>query len=404
VGEIIYFTGDNTWWIATSNGYGSWAPYSASSQLTPYNLRSSLPATALQNSIKSNTLYSFKVTIKVKAPVLYTDPEVLGTVKFTLLNYSLDSTKIKMVSSSCPIQIVDSDLQINFKLTTPNWALDELLGAEFLIEYKNTNNTRFIPDTILAITDLEIIEVDSALIDSVPVTATDYETMGYTPTQNLVKDWRTASVINGQVFAGAGYVEKLYDTLIFFSAINGAGDNMYDAIPNTQFLDSDKDNFRGEPIVAMIILLNTQLMIFTAGGGVIMDPTTNQTQEVARGYGIFTKEAIQRFRETVYWASIDDIVKISASTGYLAEPISEDSVRGLYNKVPDKSRSVSCIDKFGVFHLALDPNSATKELLYTNRGWIDQARDSHPIVMRNGINDIVYFMDVDGNIYKILGA
>src|SRR5690606_25255531 len=114
--------------------------------------------------------------------------------------------------------------------------------------------------------------------------------MGYTPSYNLVKDWSTAVVLNGVTYAGVPFIEKRFPTLIIFSPINGDGATQYDVLPASKFLDADTSGFRGEEIKALVILLNSSLLVLTQGGAIVLDPSTGQAIETARGFGVLTKE------------------------------------------------------------------------------------------------------------------
>jgi hypothetical protein len=229
----------------------------------------------------------------------------------------------------------------------------------------------------------------------------DTAQMGYIPTMNLVKDWAHALVLSGRTYAAAGYVDQSYDSLVFFSPIAGSGASEYDVLPETNFLDSDQDSFRGESIIAISILLNLQLIVFTEGGAVVIDPNSGETTEVARGFGIMAKDSLQKIRDTLIWGSTEDICKIAASTGYEATIVSADSIRDIYNSMADKTYLVSCIDRFGTYRMILQPVDSAQELLLTEKGWLDQDREHHPVVIRNGFLGNVWFMDSIGNIYSI---
>jgi hypothetical protein len=67
----------------------------------------------------------------------------------------------------------------------------------------------------------------------------------------------------------------------------------------------------------------------------------------------------------------------------------------------DKTYLVSCIDRFGTYRMILQPVDSAQELLLTEKGWLDQDREHHPVVIRNGFLGNVWFMDSIGNIYSI---
>ena len=238
----------------------------------------------------------------------------------------------------------------------------------------------------------------------------DSAQMGYTPTYNMVKDWLCAVILNATSYVGSAFITQKYGNLIFFSVITSNG-SCYDVIPDVNFFNTDQDNFRGESVIGLTALLNSNLLSLTEGGGVIISLQTintvnissiaGQITEVARGYGVMTKDSIQKFRDTVYWATGEDIVKIAAQTGYEPVVLSEDSVRGIYNAIPDKTLVSACIDRFASYHMSLGPAAVISELMFTNGKWVEQNRENYPQVLRNGFMLVVFFADPLGNIYSV---
>lgn len=357
--------------------------------VTAYNMQMDLPQGALTNPIKINTKYTFTLTYKGNRTDGWL---VVGFRTFEQTGDSLSGDSVIYPVTVAPQTITFSLYSNSVKADSPAVYVD--------IAYVLLSGT-FVTNDHLDITNFSISEAQTSFVDTLPTGALDITEMGYTPTFNIVRDWQSGVIINGQTFVGNAFVEKSYKNLIFFSPISGDGANMYDVLIAGKFLDADKDSFRGEAIIGLSVLLTLELIAFTEGGAVVIDPTTGQTREVARGHGIMTKETIQKFRETIYWGTGEDIVKIAASTGYQAMSVSDDSIRGMYNRVADKTFVVACIDRFGTYHLAFQITESPKELLYTDRGWLDQSRDHHPTIMRNGFMNIVWFMDSSGNIYSI---
>ena len=91
---------------------------------------------------------------------------------------------------------------------------------------------------------------------------------------------------------------------------------------------------------------------------------------------------------------------ISAAEGYSAKPISERSVREIYNNLPNKYLLSACFDKYGTYHVSLGEEAEYRELILTNRGWINQDRTHYPQVFRNGLGGRVWFLN-EGDIYAM---
>lgn len=244
-----------------------------------------------------------------------------------------------------------------------------------------------------------IIEEGSETLNAFnEVTTNMLEEMGYQATFNLVRDWQNACILNGRTFVGAAYIDKRYNTNVFYSEISGSSANMHDVIPAGSTYPIDE--YRGEVITGLIVLHNLNLAAFTDAGLVILDPNTGNTFEVARGFGLVVKGSLMLFRGTVIYGSTDDFIRISAATGYEPIVLSSDSTRDIYNKLTgsQKLQLTACFDRYGAYRVSLAEDAETKELLLTDRGWHDQEREHHPQVYRNGLGGRVWFLN-DGDIY-----
>ena len=346
-----------------------------------------LPKTAFA-SLKSNVLYGFTLTYKAT-----NFAGAAGTVTVSFLLNGIVDSQVQFTA------LASTSYTVSFNLTSPTFSDSDTVTIQ--IDYQTPSPYNFYPLDGLSITGFQIIESQTNYLDvGTELGSLDITQMGYVPTLDLVKDWACALVRRGSTFVASAFIEKLYSTLVFFSPVSGDGNPMYDVLIAGNFLDADKDNFRGESIIAMAQLLNTLLLVITEAGGVIIDPDSGETQEVSRGFGIVTKESLRSYRGMLFWASIHDFVATDSS-GYTAQAISEDSVRQFLIAVPDNTKLSACIDKYGSYHVALGSDSPIKELVLTKRGWIDQSRTHCPTVMRNGFMDVVWFMDSSGNIFWI---
>lgn len=223
--------------------------------------------------------------------------------------------------------------------------------------------------------------------------------LGYQATFNLVRDWNDAVIINGITWLSGTYIEKRRANIIFGSHISGLTANMHDVIPAQKFLDVDK--YKGEVVIGIAVLSNDSMIVIKDGAVIILDPNTGQTFETAIGFGGTNKNSILVIRSTVYWGSQDDIMSMSAATGYIAQQISDRYVRDIYQAIADKSNQHAVLDRYGAYRIALTDDKEGiefPELLITNRGWLNQTRYHHPQVYRNGLAGRVWFMN-EGTIY-----
>ncbi len=340
-------------------------------------------------------LREYSLTIKLKATKT-------GTVEISFIKKTDDGEGYYEFTPKKTFPVTTADQTFSFDLTSPDLkSFPNKDGLGIRVYFNASTSGSIMTGDHLDFTEFTIKEKQTNYINSLPSGALDLDEMGYTPSLNLVRDWAAATVINGQTFVGAGYIDKRYPNIVFYSPVSGAGVNQYDVLPASKFHDSDKDTHRGEIIIGLTSLLNLSLLILTENGAIVLDPSTGSTIEVARGYGLITKETLQKFRGIIYWCSLEDIVLVSAASGYNPQVISEDSVREYYNKIKNKTAVSSCIDAYGCYHISFESTETIKELVFTDRGWIDYARTHHPIVMRNGYLNLVWFMDSLGNIYSL---
>jgi len=244
-------------------------------------------------------------------------------------------------------------------------------------------------------TDTPYVDADTELGSSM------LTELGYQPTFNIVRDWIQGVILNGITWLAGSYIKDdgRYDNKLFGSQISGLGANMHDVVPAQTVLDVDR--YKGEVIVGIAVLSNNSIVALKDGAIIILDPDTGQKYETAIGDGCVIKNTILVIRNTLYWQSNEDVLKMAASTGYIAEPISDRYVRDILNQITDKTTAHAVLDKYGAYRIALvDDKEGVEfpELLLHSRGWENQERYHHPEVYRNGLGGRVWFMN-EGDIY-----
>lgn len=339
-----------------------------------------LPPSGLDVPIKANRPYTFSIKFK---------GSLAGTLLFGYMKNDINQNYLQF-----PVTVADQT--VTFDLISPDIIDTDVV--QFVLAFYGAS---FAVHDGLSITSFSVKEKQTNFLDTdwLPG-ALDSLALGYYPSFNIVKDWSSATVLRGKTIVGAGFIEKKYSSLIFLSPISGDGNSQYDVLIAGIAYDVNENSFKGESVIALEKLLNTQLIALTDGGGAIINPETLQAEEVASGYGILTKESLRVYRGILYWGSTEDFVKMSPSNGYDAVPIDEDSVRGYYKRSPDKTLVSACIDQFGSYHVSLGAAAVIRELILTARGWFDMDRDHYPQIMRNGFLGVVWFMDPLGNIYS----
>ena len=389
-----------------TNSVGSWTAFVSSTGLssvvaTNYALEMEALVTTIEMKIKypldkfaydlkPGKKYTIAIRCKASDPtegalglqILYNDPGAGG-----ILSIGLTSTFI-----------TNAYVDYTFEITLPTaHAADWLYFALTL-----GGGGMVAAGTKVDIESFSIIEKDTAYLDTSTVLGESMLVeLGYQPTFNLVKDWMDALVTQGRTWLAGSYIEERYDNLIFGSQISGLSANMHDVIPAQTFLDVEK--YSGEVVVGIALLSNGTMVALKDGSLVIVEPETGQIYEVNVGFGCINKNSVLVVRDSLYYNSQFDIMKMSAATGYIAQSISDRFVRDIYQAITDKSTAHCCMEKYGSYLLALvDDKEGVEfpELLLTSRGWLDQNRFHHPQVYRNGLAGRIWFMH-DGDIYAL---
>ena len=307
-----------------------------------------------------------------------------------------------IISYLADINIGTSYADISFQITIPFDFIQRSEDGLSFIYLDLAQQSSGYPDPAdsIQIESFSIIETSQPEIDDDTILGAEMSAaLGYQPTFNLVKDWQNAVYLNGITYVSPAFIEKRYETFVFGSQVSGDGANMHDVIPAGASV-FPVDEYRGEVVTGMVVMHNLNIAVFTDGGLIILDPDTGNTREVARGYGLKIKGSVVVFRGSIIYASDDDFIQIAAATGYEAVPISTRSVRKIYNNVPNKLLLSACFDKYGTYHVALGEEAEFRELLLTDRGWIDQDRQHFPQVFRNGLGGRVWFLN-EGDIYAL---
>lgn len=350
-------------------------------------IRVAYPINKLSEILQPGRTY----TIQLKHKTTKTGTSIVGI-------YMANNTRT-VVRSLADIGINSSSYtDYSVDITIPN---DITQPGEYNLEFSLGGLGWIFSGNTYLIESFSITEKDTVVIRD-PLTDLGAEmnsVLGYQPTFNLVRDWQNAIYLNGITYVAPAFIEKRYNTYVFGSQINGDGANMHDVIPAGGSV-FPVDEYRGEIVTGMVVMHNLNIAVFTDGGLIVLDPDTGNTREVARGFGLKVKGSVMVFRGSIIYASDDDFIQISAATGYEAVPISTRSVRKIYNSLPDKLKLSACFDRFGTYHVALGEDAEFRELILTDRGWINQDRQHYPQVFRNGLGGRVWFLN-NGDIYAM---
>ena len=452
-------TESNATSAADTNSVGSWTsaqettgqPMDVAAQanyalrITNNNLSASsidfiYPLASLAKVPNVGKIYSCTLNQKSSSGAATSELLILGNIRG-----SWDYRSLKIVG------LTNAFVTYSFDVTIPD-VFDDISACFLKIRCAKSVGNWTTADTV-EIEEFTFTENDTQFFDSGDELGSSMLTeLGYQPTFNLVRDWMDAIVLNGITWLAGCWIEKRYDNKIFGSQISGLTANMHDVIPAQKFLDVDR--YKGEVIVGIAVLSNNNLAAVKDGSVIILDPDTGQVYEAAVGYGGVIKNSILVIRGTIFWGSKNDIMSMSASSGYLAEQITDKYVRDVYQQIKDKTTQSAVLDKYGAYRIALTDDKVgatitagqfvidteyeivtvgttdftligaklnlpglkfratgigvgngtaqtvitTPELLLTDRGWLNQERYHHPEVYRNGLGGRVWFMN-SGNIY-----
>lgn len=243
--------------------------------------------------------------------------------------------------------------------------------------------------------NLSLITIDTKLESEMSVE------MGYTPSRNLIKSWDTGLVTAGRTFVANAFIEKLYTNMIFYSAIGGDSNSMYDVL--VAGLRYDVENFDGNDVRKIELLSNADFLLLQSTASQRLDPDSGRTANVGFGSGTVQPFGSVNFGDKIIFPSKYDIL---ATSGIGSVTLSEDSIRGVYRDLSDAeiAKVHASKDVFGDAYVLYSGRVSTKaEYIYLNKGWIERRLFNEPqryYVTREGE---LRFLS-SGNIFNISKA
>ena len=199
---------------------------------------------------------------------------------------------------------------------------------------------------------------------------------GYTPTRNLIRSWDTGLVTAGKTFVTNVYIEKLYTNKIFFSAVGGAGNSMYDVLVAGLFYDIE--NFDGNDVKKIELLSNADFLLLQSLASQRLDPDSGRTASIGLNSGTVQPFGSVNFGDKIIFPSKYDVM---ATSGIGVADISENTIRGLYRDLTDAEIAKMCASKDvygGAYVLYSGRNTTKEEYILTKAGWIERRLAQEP--------------------------
>lgn len=252
----------------------------------------------------------------------------------------------------------------------------------------------------LRIAELKIIKKQNIYLDGNSAYLEELSTrLGYVG--DLVKDFGVSHVRNGFVYVTQAYINEKYRTTVFKNAINSDGANMQTIIPaeNSYPIDS---NF-GQNIIGINSTVSSNLVVLTESTVNILDPDSGATVERLVGFGLKSKFSLVSIRGSLYYASDNDLIRLSPTTGYQPQQISAVALRKQYNEISLKNKIRACFDRYAIYRIRLEDTETIpyKELIYHEElGFNEAEREHHPVKFINGMFGFVWYVAGDNNIYS----
>lgn len=223
--------------------------------------------------------------------------------------------------------------------------------------------------------------------------------LGYTPTRNLVKSWDSGLVTAGRSFVVNGFIEKRYNNLIFFSAIGGAGNSMYDTL--VAGLNYNVENFDGNDVRKIELLSNGEFLLLQSVASQRLDPDTGRLSTLGLNTGIVQPNAAVNFGELIVWPGAYDI---QATPGIGIQDLSEDMIRSLYRALSDSNRERmhASREQLGNSYRLFSGDTTYKSeyVLVKKKGWIERRQAKYPVKYAMTREGKLIFMDINGYIYN----
>jgi hypothetical protein len=222
--------------------------------------------------------------------------------------------------------------------------------------------------------------------------------MGYTPSRNLIRSWDWGLVTAGRTFVSNAYIEKLYTNMIFYSAIGGDSNSMYDVL--VAGLRYDVENFDGNDVKKIELLSNADFLLLQSNASQRLDPDSGRTASVGFGSGTVQPFGSVNFGDKIIFPSKYDIL---ATSGIGSVDLSEDTIQAAYRALDSTAigKMHGTKDVFGsAFTLYSGSTGSNTEYILTKRGWIERRFFNEPQRYMLNRNGELLFLSA-GNIFKI---
>lgn len=217
---------------------------------------------------------------------------------------------------------------------------------------------------LLSFKRIEYLYINS---DDLTETVEMQDELGYPIPAQYAKSWDMSIVTQGRVFVINPYFDKRISNKIFVSPLTPAAVSRYDTITDSSYLDLE--NFDGDDIVGASLLRNMDFLIVKTASVQIVDPNTNQTRDIIRGYGGVSRRSIVNFGDKVAYATEFDILMTNTIE---TVPATGGTIRSIFRAITAKSGVIAGIEEKGRGYLFYDNGGAIsgRSYLYTERGWL----------------------------------
>lgn len=335
----------------------------------------------------SNKTYTIKVWLKRQVGTLF---------NAMLCNFQSPL----MIGPGTIISFDGTWTEYTFELTTPDVSNPAELGL-YMIFYNNSNQSIPIGDKV-RVDRISIITKTQHIITEFTEQLSEMSAeMGYTPTRNLIKSWDTGLVTAGRTFVANVYIEKLYTNMIFYSAIGGDANSMFDVL--VAGLRYDIENFDGNDVKKIELLSNADFLLLQAISSQRLDPDTGRTANIGFSSGTVQPHASVNFGDKIVFPGKYDILQTS---GIGISDLSENTIRANYRDLIDAdiAKMHASKDLFDQSYVLYSGKTSTRaEFILTKKGWIERRFAVEPQRYFTSRDGELRFMSA-GNIYGVSKA
>lgn len=225
------------------------------------------------------------------------------------------------------------------------------------------------------------------------------DSLGYTPTYNLVKGWDKVLLKDGRAYYFNPYVDKRYDNFILVSHIKPPSIFMWDIASFDNFRELEK--YDSNELIGAELLPNKEILILKDASVTTLsdDGRVGIAREPVYGVDCISKSSIVNINGLVFWCGKEEVYVLNIGRSLVPEPMLKNTIRDLYLAIEDKTKIFGTRNRFNTYRIRVDDEEQKTEYLLTENGWVEERKWHYAKIYRTGFNNKLYFLN-NGMIYE----